>query len=87
MGCGCAVVALNLPAMRDVVSPDVNGLVAEPKNSQSIADKIKYLLEDETRLQRFQAVARESVIEKFDWGIVANKYRHLFQAPERFGVG
>ena len=87
LGCGCAVVASNLPAIRDVVIPDLNGLLAKPKSSQSIADKIKYLLEDVTRLQRFQAVARESVIEKFDWEIVANKYRYLLQALERSGVG
>ncbi len=83
MGCGCAVVASDLLAIRDVVIPGENGLLAEPANSKSIAEKIIYLLEDETRLKRLQTVARASVLEKFDWEFVANNYRHLLQSAER----
>ena len=47
LGCGCAVVASDLPAIRDVIDPGENGLLAEPADANSIAEKIIYLLENE----------------------------------------
>lgn len=75
MGCGCAVIASDLPAIRDVVNPGKNGLLVDPANAAAIAEKIIYLLEDRTRLSQFQAVARASVISKFNWPAVTAKYR------------
>ncbi len=86
MGCGCAVVASDLLAIRDVIIANENGLLAEPANSKSIAENIIYLLEDETRLQHFQTVARSSVLEKFDWDIVATSYRHVLRSAEQLTV-
>lgn len=79
LACGCAVIASDLPAIRDVVEHGRNGLLAAPADAQAIADQILRLLQDETQLEHFQTVARQSVIDKFDWAAVAASYRDVLQ--------
>jgi glycosyltransferase involved in cell wall biosynthesis len=79
MGCGCAVVATDLRAMRDVIIDGVTGLVCEQKNSQSLAAALIKLMDD-AKLRTTLAVAgREHVLRKFDWEYIGERYTALMR--------
>jgi len=77
LGCGCAVIASDLPAIRDVIEPNENGLLVEPENPEALAGAIVSLLADNDRAKRFHDVARSSVIDRFDWAAITEQYREV----------
>lgn len=74
MGCGCPVIAGDLPALHDTVIHEENGLLFESGNSQALADAIIRMLADPDLCFRLAGEGRRRVVQKFDWEIVAGKY-------------
>ncbi len=79
MGCGCAVVASDLPAIRDVVINKNIGLLAKPGNSVDIAEKIKAILKSGSMFENLSQCGRKHVEEHFDWPTIGNRYSKLIQ--------
>ena len=77
MGCGCAVIASDLPPIRDIVQHGQNGLLAQPGAANDLADKIRQLLQDRELRARLAVKGRESV-GRFDWDATAGRYHALF---------
>jgi phosphatidyl-myo-inositol dimannoside synthase len=46
MGCGCAVIASDLPAVRDVIQNGETGILVPPGDSRALAAAIRDALED-----------------------------------------
>ncbi|MBI4695867.1 MAG: glycosyltransferase [Gammaproteobacteria bacterium] len=75
MGCGCAVVASDLPAIRDAVSDGVNGLLVPPRDPDALATAIAALLGDGGLRERVSGEhVRLALVERFDWQNVARHY-------------
>lgn len=79
LGCGCAVIASDLPAIRDVITPGENGLLVPPEDVDALADALAGMLGNARAASRFQAVARASVADRFDWEATATRYRNLLK--------
>lgn len=79
-GCGCAVVASDLPAVRDTIVNGQTGLLAEPANPADLADKIARLLDDDSLRQRLAESGRRHALEKFTWTIVGRRYAEIIKA-------
>lgn len=77
MGCGCAVVASDLPAVRDTVQHAETGLIAAPGDAKDLADKIDALLGDDQMCQALAKRGRRYALEKFDWKVVGRAYSDL----------
>lgn len=77
MGCGCAVVASSLPALRDVIEHGETGLLANPGDPADLADKLGELLGDPDRCARLAHKGREFVLSRFDWQVVGERYSRL----------
>ena len=77
MGCGCAVVASDLAAIRDVVRHDQNGLLAEPGNPAGLAVEIQKLLSSPELRTRLADQARREVPARFGWPAVSARYAEL----------
>lgn len=77
IGCGCAVVASDLPAIHDIVQHGHNGLLARPGDVADLAEKIMRLLKDRELRERLAAKGREDV-KRFDWDETAAQYHKLF---------
>lgn len=77
LGCGCAVVAFDLPAVRDTIINGQTGLMAEPENAADLADKIARLLDDDTLRQRLAQSGRRHALEKFTWPAVGKRYAEI----------
>ncbi|KKT73974.1 MAG: Glycosyltransferase [Parcubacteria group bacterium GW2011_GWB1_44_7] len=53
------------------------GLFCEPNNPQSIAEKVKLLLSDNSLREKIIANAQKLVAEKYDWDLIAEKMRAI----------
>ena len=77
LGCGCATVVSDLPALRDVVLDGETGLVFQSGNPRDLSDKIKRLLTDKALLTRLGQNGRNYVMRYFDWQHVGIGYAQL----------
>lgn len=89
MGCGCAVVASDLPAIRDSVLPGKTGLLARPGDAEDLAEAIDQLLANEELRSALADNGRRHAIENFDWQTVGDHYVSLLAGildPRRPGA-
>jgi glycosyltransferase involved in cell wall biosynthesis len=74
LGCGCATVVSDLPALADVVKHGDNGLVFKAGDAAQLTECIAMLLDDPDLYGQLVHNARASVIDKFDWQAVGDRY-------------
>jgi phosphatidylinositol alpha-1,6-mannosyltransferase len=77
MGCGCAVVASDLPAVRDTVIDGETGLMAKPADATDLARKIARLLEDDELRCQLAESGRRHALNKFTWPAVGDSYAEI----------
>jgi glycosyltransferase involved in cell wall biosynthesis len=80
LGCECATVVTDLPAMRDIVSNGKSALVVPQKDAHFLAEKISLLIDDDGLRQSLGQQGRQYVLEKFDWEIITNQYKELIRS-------
>lgn len=79
MGCECAVIATDLPAIRDIVVDGKTGLIVPAKNPAALADKILMLLENSELRTSLGRDGRSFVWERYDWQSIAALYQAFFE--------
>ncbi|MBU1179659.1 glycosyltransferase family 4 protein [Patescibacteria group bacterium] len=77
--CGKPLVASDLAGVRTVVWKNENGLLAEPNNSNDLADKIKQLLDNDELRAKMGANARQIVENNYCWKKVVNDLIEIYQ--------
>jgi len=75
MGCGCACVVTDLPAMMDIVQNNRTALVVRQKKPGELADAISTLLSNAGKQSAMAEEGRKHVLKHFDWDITAEQYR------------
>jgi glycosyltransferase involved in cell wall biosynthesis len=80
LACGCAVVASDLPAIRDVIQHEHTGLLIRPGDPQELAAAVLRLLEDTGLRQRLAGEGRRYVVTHFDWEHIAREYAKIYRA-------
>lgn len=75
MGCGCPVIASDLPAIRDVIHHSTTGYLVEPANSAALAQAIQTVLEQAPLRQKLSAQALQYVQHHFDWQTIVQRYQ------------
>lgn len=74
LGCGCAVVASDLPAVRDTIIDGETGLMAQPANAVDIAEKIAQLVDDDALRRSLAESGRRYALGRFTWPAVGASY-------------
>lgn len=77
MGCGCPVIASDLPAVRDVVVNEVNGLLFDAGNPLSLVAALRVIWSDELLAASLSESGRQSVLIKYDWSRIAKCYASI----------
>jgi glycosyltransferase involved in cell wall biosynthesis len=77
MGCGCATIVSDLPALRDVVDDGETGLAFKAGNDTDLAEKISTLMSKPGLSTQLGRAGRQSVIDKFDWHKVGTRYLEI----------
>jgi glycosyltransferase involved in cell wall biosynthesis len=75
LGCGCACVVTDLPAMMDIVQNNRTAMVVRQKKPKELADAIFTLLSNAGLRFAMAEDGRKHVLKHFDWGIIAERYR------------
>lgn len=78
MGCGCPVIAGDLPAIHDSITHGQTGFLVAPGNIEELADTIVRALEDRETSIKMAAVARKRVTAQFDWKVSAGNYAAVY---------
>ncbi len=78
MGCGCAVVASDLPAVNDIIIDNETGLLVEQKNPSDIVKKVSFLFDNNEIRNKLSLQGRSYVEDRFDWSVTEKKYSDLF---------
>jgi glycosyltransferase involved in cell wall biosynthesis len=78
MASGKPVVISDIPGVMELVTDGVEGLHAEPMNSEDLGNKIKALLSDESQRNQMGKNARKRVEEQFNWDTVISKIEDVY---------
>ena len=80
LGSGCIVLASDLPAIRDVIDDEKNGLLFKAGSPEAIARAILRVKNDKALRQKLSGASRGSVLEKFDWEYISQRYCQAINA-------
>lgn len=76
--CGLPLIGPNIGGPTDIISHMVNGLLCNPLSSEDIAEKMRYLIENESRRIEMGIRAKEIVKDKFSLQKLEDYIRGLF---------
>jgi len=79
LGCGCATIVSDLPALSDVVTHGENGLVFSAGDAVELQDRISAVLSSESLYNHLIHNGRQSVVDKFDWHTVGARYLEIME--------
>jgi len=77
MGCGCPVIAGEVPAVKDIVRDGVTGYLCRSGESTRLANTICDVLDQPESRQRVAVAARELVLQRYSWQAVSEAYTTL----------
>jgi glycosyltransferase involved in cell wall biosynthesis len=80
LGCGCALVVSDLPAMQDIIIDGKTALVVPQKNAKLLADRVNELLDNSALQSSIGKAGRQFVLENFDLDVIAEKYIDLIES-------
>lgn len=87
MSMGRALVVTDSPAMRDYVTPGLNGELVPPGDATALSRVLRELLADPGRRERLGLAGRETVERRFNdrlmWEAVAERLREIMPRPRR----
>ena len=86
MALGLPIVASDLPAIREVVTPGTNALMVKPGDADSLQSELVQLLENQATRARFGQKSREIFEERFDGADAAQRLADLLERQARTGV-
>jgi glycosyltransferase involved in cell wall biosynthesis len=78
LAAGTPVVATAIPGTQDLISPRVNGWLADAGDSQDLAKQILLALNDPVKRKKFSAAGQQTV-QEFSISSVAEKHARLYR--------
>lgn len=78
MSLGKAVIGPNRGGPAEIIQHMINGVSVDPEDSDSIAYFIDLLLSDEGKRRYIGSNARQTIINKYSWGLVAKETVDLY---------
>jgi len=78
MGCECAVVATDLPAIRDIIADGKTGLILPEKDPVMLAETILTVLLNPELRSALGRNGRAFVCQRYDWHHIAAQYQAYY---------
>jgi phosphatidylinositol alpha-1,6-mannosyltransferase len=87
MGCGCPVIASDIPALRDTVIPGRTGTLVPPGDVGALSDAMVSLLDSPEEARRLSVAARNRAESMFDWTPIKSAYAMQLNALVKKNLG
>ena len=78
MACATPVVASSVGGLVQIISNEDDGILIEPENSETLANAIVNLANDERRIKQLGDSARKKVVESWSWATVAEQTAEVY---------
>lgn len=78
MACGTPIIGFEVGGIKDMIQNEENGYLVEIKNSNQLAEKITYLLKNNTLRKQMSKNARKMAENYYQLNIQAQKYIELY---------
>lgn len=78
MAAGVPVIGTKVGGISDFLKNKETGLFAEVNNPEDLTDKISLILNDKDLVEKLKKNAKNLVIEKYNWKIIAEQFRELY---------
>ena len=78
MAAGCAVIASDVPGVREIIQNDVDGLLVQAKNAQALADALERLLRNPSDAKRLSRAGQQKALLEFSRERMNQGYENLF---------
>ncbi len=78
MAAGIPVIATPVGGILDFLKDGETGLFCEVRNPKSIAEKVKIIFGNNQLVEKIKNNARELVAKNYDWSLIAEKMRNIF---------
>lgn len=79
LACGIPVAAFDVTGLKDVVSHQQDGYLAQPFDSKELANGIMWILEDPERYRQMCAIARQKAAKEFSLSLQAKRHGELYK--------
>ena len=79
MACGKAVIATNVCGIPEAITSQRDGVLVPPGSSEALATAVCDLLQDPDRRAQIGSRARQTVLDRFDWTLSAQRTATLYQ--------
>ncbi|EIJ41426.1 glycosyltransferase [Beggiatoa alba B18LD] len=77
LGCECAVIATDLPAMQDILQDQQTALIVPQRDVSALAEALCTLLANPAKARQLGEQGRQFVVARYDWQIIAQRYGQL----------
>lgn len=75
---GCFLIGTMTGGIVDIIEDGISGLLAKPGNSEDLADKIVWAIDNPQLVEKYKKVSIEKNVKKHDWNIISNRYLDIF---------
>ena len=83
LACGKPLVGTDIGGIVPIIKDRWNGFLVEPANEKQLAEKIRYLIDNEEERIRMGRNSRRLAEEEFDWKKIAKKYLEVYKEVMR----
>ena len=80
LGCECALVVSDLPAMQDIIIDGKTALVIPQKDEKRLAERVNELLDNAELQTSLGKAGRRFVLKHFDFDRIVEKYIDLIES-------
>ena len=81
MACGTPVVASDLPVVREIVTPEVDGMLCRPGRPADLARALRVMYEFPELRDRLGKAARHTIASRYTWEQQTNKVIEVYRSP------
>lgn len=78
VSCGLPAIAFKIGGLSDIIQDNKNGYLIEPFNTSKMAEKTKFLINNEKILKSFSEFSRQYALKNWSYKIISQKYRELY---------
>jgi glycosyltransferase involved in cell wall biosynthesis len=75
---GIAIIATKVGGTDEIIENQKNGILIEPGDTQALKSSLEMLIDDVNLRIKIGTNVQKTVVEKFDWDIIMEKYIKLF---------